>query len=276
MKKNNLLLLISITIITSCSKKSPEELAKKACDCYKEAKSIKNQTKLLRKMDECFNVVQSSLQELEQLGIDNDWSDEQVERAKSTFNKIYDNCDGSKSENSVSDDYASGTNETYDNTVNHDAATTTLNEVSNAPLMHDNQTINNAVKEIKAKFYAINYKKLQTDTIETSENFEDDLTIVFKDKSNKVVKIIAQMRGANIISSAEYYYSNNNLYFIYEHQNATNTNPNGYQKRTYVYNNDIIKIIENGNEISCKEDCDFSLQSKPYRLMRHYYALEGN
>lgn len=69
-------------------------MAKESCDCYKEAKSYSNTTKKLQKMDECYKLVQINLQRLEQQGIDNDWSADQVTDATNRFDKIYNKCNG--------------------------------------------------------------------------------------------------------------------------------------------------------------------------------------
>ncbi|TDO23763.1 hypothetical protein [Pedobacter duraquae] len=88
------ILSIAITMLYSCTPKTPEKLAQTSCDCYKEARSMHNTTKQLRKMDECFSIVQANLERLQQLGIDNDWTPEQVQNARLKFDKIYNNCNG--------------------------------------------------------------------------------------------------------------------------------------------------------------------------------------
>lgn len=92
--RKTILSFMGIVMLTSCSSKTPEDLAKESCDCYKEAKSYSNTTKQLQKMDECFILVQSNLQKLQQQGIDNDWSTDQVSEATKRFDKIYNTCNG--------------------------------------------------------------------------------------------------------------------------------------------------------------------------------------
>lgn len=158
------------------------------------------------------------------------------------------------------------------NNNTHDTVGTTINEINKETNQYDKKKIERVIKQIKTKFYSIEYENLKIDTVPSDEKFEDDLTIMYKDKSNKIVKILTQMKGANIVSSTEYYYLNNMIYFIYTHQNGTNTSPK-YERRTYIYNNDVIRIIENGKEIRCIEDCNFNLKSKPYSLIVNYHSI---
>jgi hypothetical protein len=90
------IILIGLSSCTnSCSrtKSSPEGLAKECCDCYQEMKSIQNDSKRANKLDECMRLTTINLSKLRQLGIDNDWNNEQVKDAEKRFDAIYDKCD---------------------------------------------------------------------------------------------------------------------------------------------------------------------------------------
>lgn len=186
------------------------------------------------------------------------------------FEGDYDPCKKSRVETNTPVETIEEDNSTYSQNNNSTNQTTPQGSTAS---QYSNAEIADAIADIKKKFSAINYENLHVDNFTASEDFEEDFTTVYTDKSNNVVKIISEMRGASIISTTEYYYSNNNLYFIFEQQNGTNANPDGIERRVYVYKNDIIKIIENGSEVPCYEDCNFSLQSHPYRLMRTFYGL---
>ena len=88
-------LLVLACYINSCSSinSTPEGLAKECCDCYQEMKSIQNDSKRASKLDECMRLTTINLSKLRQLGMDNDWNNEQVRDAEKRFDAIYDKCD---------------------------------------------------------------------------------------------------------------------------------------------------------------------------------------
>ncbi|MCG6189115.1 hypothetical protein [Maribellus maritimus] len=80
--------------VISCSnsKITPESLAQECCDCYQEMKSIQNETKRYRKLDEYSTLVKTNLMKLQELGVKNDWNKEQVEDARKRFDDILKKC----------------------------------------------------------------------------------------------------------------------------------------------------------------------------------------
>ena len=88
----SILILFCGIVIESCSSSTPETLAKECCDCYKEQKSLNNTTARDRKLYECANLQTSNQMKLEQLGIDNNWTDKQVSDARNWFENVLNSC----------------------------------------------------------------------------------------------------------------------------------------------------------------------------------------
>lgn len=88
----SLTMCIAILVLVSCSNSTPEGLAKECCDCYKKVKSYKNDDRREEKLQECMTLTQTNLATLRQMGIDNDWSKEQVDDAQKRFDTIYSQC----------------------------------------------------------------------------------------------------------------------------------------------------------------------------------------
>lgn len=117
-------LRLSLTILTlvfaGCGTNSetpeelPKELAKEACDCWQEMRTLQNSTAKARKLDECFGVTQRALSELREIGVRKDWTNEQVHQAEREFDSIYDACTGRKGDSSSSSvETTSATEQSY-------------------------------------------------------------------------------------------------------------------------------------------------------------------
>jgi hypothetical protein len=87
-------LLILGSCVTSCSSSNstPEGLAKECCECYQEMRTLKNPDGRDRKLAECADLQMDNQRKLYELGMDNDWNDEQVKDARNRFENILDKC----------------------------------------------------------------------------------------------------------------------------------------------------------------------------------------
>ena len=85
--------IVALAALSSCSTKSPEELATECCDCWNEMRSYSNPTKQLNKVDECTVLVRKNSIALKELGVVHDWDATQVMKAEEKFNNIYKKCE---------------------------------------------------------------------------------------------------------------------------------------------------------------------------------------
>jgi len=85
-------LLLTILFISGCSDPTPEELAKKSCDCYKEAKSKNNPDNQINETEKCNNQVEYYLSLLDDIGKKNDWTTQQIHDARNRFDNVLNNC----------------------------------------------------------------------------------------------------------------------------------------------------------------------------------------
>lgn len=90
------ILLLCALSQTACNlytgNSSPEQLAEQCCRCFEEMRSYQNEKKRSAKLDECVRLVRRNLAKLENMGVYNDWSREQVNDAQKRFDAIYLNC----------------------------------------------------------------------------------------------------------------------------------------------------------------------------------------
>ena len=95
--KNYIVCFVSAFALIGCGSAgnnggTPKGLAEGACECWKEAKTLQNETAKARKADECYAVTRRALSELREMGVQNDWTSEQVNQAQKEFDSVYDNC----------------------------------------------------------------------------------------------------------------------------------------------------------------------------------------
>ncbi|GEM_PF-3231785 len=80
------------SLLASCSKNNPQDLAKEVCNCYRKMDKIANQTGRLEQLARCQTLQQSNMATLERVGVNKNWTDEQVKTARDQFDKIIENC----------------------------------------------------------------------------------------------------------------------------------------------------------------------------------------
>lgn len=71
---------------------TPESLGKECCECWKESHSIKNETKMMRKNDECYGLTRSNMRTLQEMGVDGDWDEKKIKNAQTEFDRAYEAC----------------------------------------------------------------------------------------------------------------------------------------------------------------------------------------
>lgn len=71
---------------------TPTSLGEECCKCWRGIDKINNEDKKIRETSRCYNVTQSNMRSLREMGMDKDWSYEQVEKARREFDRAYDNC----------------------------------------------------------------------------------------------------------------------------------------------------------------------------------------
>lgn len=76
----------------SCSKPTPEDLAKDSCDCFHEAKSIQNSDNQNKKLQDCTEQNDINIRRLKEIEQDENMDNKQVQDFEARFYKIYSNC----------------------------------------------------------------------------------------------------------------------------------------------------------------------------------------
>lgn len=91
---SSLFVLILFIFFSSCSggSSTPRDLAENVCNCWNEMKTLDNQTAKARKADECSLKTQNALAQLREIGVDKNWSNQQVGEAQKEFDSVYKNC----------------------------------------------------------------------------------------------------------------------------------------------------------------------------------------
>ena len=83
---------ISLRAVSS-GDETPIELAKQCCNCWREVKMTVNPTGQARKADACSALTMQKLAELQEMGVTNDWTRQQVETARNAFDAEYKKCE---------------------------------------------------------------------------------------------------------------------------------------------------------------------------------------
>lgn len=89
-----LILPMVAVFFVGCTPKTTEDLAKQVCTCYLYASGFNNTTRQLNTLDECYGLMQANLQNIQQMGIDNDWSPARVKEETNKFDNILNKCNG--------------------------------------------------------------------------------------------------------------------------------------------------------------------------------------
>lgn len=149
-----------------------------------------------------------------------------------------------------------------------DASDTTSVEVvgdTTANIILDSATLKMYVANIKAEFQRINKASL----IKETENLYGSRVDYFKE-NEAIVKIATVCYNYDKKTISEYYFKNNELFFIYRVFGKIAADSSLYDKReyrSYIYNRKTIKYIANQEVRPCIK-CEYDERSVEYQLLR--------
>ncbi len=124
--------------------------------------------------------------------------------------------------------------------------------------------------------HLLNNGNVTVDTLTTEDDYPYR-EIVYTNSDKEVILILQGVMSNACYDVDEYYFNAGRLYFSYSHHDGVgcqNTQPR--ELRRYIYQDQIIKIIADKKEQRCQSDCDFNLESPPYKTLSKFYRSQGN
>lgn len=126
------------------------------------------------------------------------------------------------------------------------------------------------VKQIRKFYYAADNRNLNADTLTTEADYPYQ-EIVYTN-SHGEVNLITQGTISNACYAIdEYYFHDNKLYFSYGTHDGAGCGTFTYSElRRYIYQDYVIKTLEDKRETKCVSGCDFNSESAPYATLKKY------
>lgn len=148
-------------------------------------------------------------------------------------------------------------NSTQTNTIQTKATTESVDEIH--------------IQWIKKQYAAINSKKIQPQSFKFTCDVEN--TINYYIENGKIIKISIQWGYLGDGESyTEYYYDNENVFFIYNRYvgGPAGHKPETYEERSYIKNKQIIRFMENQEIVPCEVDCIINEKSQPTQVLQAF------
>lgn len=127
------------------------------------------------------------------------------------------------------------------------------------------------IQWIKKQYAIINAKKIKPQSFTFTCDVENTINYYFENE--KIIKISIQWGYLGDGESyTEYYYDQDNVFFIYERYigGPAGLEPETNEERYYIKNNHVIRFMKNQEIVPCEENCILDENSQPTQALQAF------